>query len=257
MRPVRLASTVLLFALAISPALAQQPRGGGGAPPPPAPPGPYKSVPVTLPKPFGDATFDAFRAKLADVAKRKDRAGLAALIVAKGFFWQRGEGKPVVDPKKAGIDVLATAIGLDAKDGSGWETVAGYAAEPTAEPVPQMKGVMCAPATAGFNEKDFDGLLSATKTDPSEWVYPTAAGVEMRAKGDAAAPVVEKLGLNLLRALPESGDAGGEWVRVVAPSGKVGFVQTNSLSPLGSEQLCYLKDAAGWHIAGYSGGGEQ
>src|ERR1700719_968526 len=109
MRPVRLASTVLLLALALSPALAQTR----------SPPGPYKQVPVTLPNPLGDATLDAFRKDLADIAKRKDRAALAGRIVAKGFFWHSGDGKPA-DPKKSAIDLLAAAIGLDAKDGSGW-----------------------------------------------------------------------------------------------------------------------------------------
>src|SRR5262249_54000049 len=159
-----------------------------GGPPPPAPAGPYKVIPVTLPKPLGDASFDAFRAKLADVAKRKDRAALTTMVVAKGFFWQREDNKPA-DPKKSSIDNLAAAIGLDAKDVAWWGALSGYAAEPTAEPVPQMKGVMCSPASASFNDKDFEAVLKATKTDASEWVYPASAGVEVRGKGDASAPV--------------------------------------------------------------------
>ncbi len=254
MRSIRLASTVLLFALASAPALAQK---GGGAPPPPAPPGPYKAIAITLPKPLGDASFDAFRVKLADVAKKKDRAALASMIVAKGFFWQRADNKPA-DAKKSGIDNLAAATGLDAKDGSGWEVIAGFAAEPTAEPAQGMKGVMCGPASPTFNEKDFEAVLKSTKSDPSEWVYPTAAGLEMRGKGDAKAPVVEKLGLTLIRAVAdESANAPGDWTKVVAPSGKVGFVQTTAIVPLANDQMCYLKDGAGWHIAGYVGGGEQ
>jgi hypothetical protein len=256
MRHVRLASSILLFALAISPALAQQPKGGGGegVPPPAAKPGPYKAVAVTLPKPLGDASFDQFRAKLADVVKKKDRAALATLIVAKGFFWQRGDGK-ATDAKKPAIDTLAAAIGLDEKDGAGWEILAGYAAEPTAAPAPDMKGVLCAPALATFNDKDFEAIIKSTNTDPGEWAYPSSAGLEMREKGDAGAPVVEKLGLTLVRVLSDDAASTGEWTRIVAPSGKTGFVQLTALSPLFAEQLCYLKDGAGWHIAGYAGGG--
>src|ERR1700731_4108475 len=101
MRRARLASTALLLALALAPALAQAPKGGpGGAsgqpgkPAQPAPPGPYKQLLVTPPKPLGDASLDAFRKDLGDIAKRKDRAALASRIVAKGFFWQRLDGKP-------------------------------------------------------------------------------------------------------------------------------------------------------------------
>ena len=169
-----------MLASALSPALAQTP----------SPPGPYKSVPVTLPNPVGDATLDTFRKDLGDVAKRKDRAALASRIVAKGFFWHSGDGKPA-DPKKSGMDLLAAAIGLDAKDGSGWETLAAYAEEPTAEAIPDLKGVMCSPASASFNVKDFQQVAQATKTNPGEWVYPTAAGVEVRATADANASVVD------------------------------------------------------------------
>jgi hypothetical protein len=31
-------------------------------------------------------------------------------------------------------------------------------------------------------------------------------------------------------------------------------VANDQLLPLGNEQLCYVKDAAGWKIAGYIGG---
>jgi hypothetical protein len=39
----------------------------------------------------------------------------------------------------------------------------------------------------------------------------------------------------------------------VTPSGKVGFVLEEFISSLDSDQLCYIKDATGWKIAGYAG----
>src|SRR5581483_11560196 len=68
-----------------------------------APPKPYKAVTVTLPAPNTDPSLDAFRKQLGDAAKRKDRAALAALVVPKGFFWQREDGDSA-DAKKSGID---------------------------------------------------------------------------------------------------------------------------------------------------------
>ena len=78
----------------------------------PAPPKPYKEVAVNLPAPVNDPSFEAFRAQLADIAERKDRAALAALIVPRGFFWERESGNEA-DEKKSGIDNLAAATGLD------------------------------------------------------------------------------------------------------------------------------------------------
>jgi hypothetical protein len=47
---------------------------------------------------------------------------------------------------------------------------------------------------------------------------------------------------------------GADFVRVVTPSGKVGYVPDEALASLDVDQLCYIKDAAGWKIAGYAGG---
>jgi hypothetical protein len=36
-----------------------------------------------------------------------------------------------------------------------------------------------------------------------------------------------------------------------SPSGKVGYVQDDTISTLDSDRVCFLKDAAGWRITGY------
>jgi hypothetical protein len=51
-----------------------------------APPKPYKPVAVTLPRPFNDPSFEAFRKELGEIASQKDRAALAGKVVAKGFL---------------------------------------------------------------------------------------------------------------------------------------------------------------------------
>jgi hypothetical protein len=47
----------------------------------------------------------------------------------------------------------------------------------------------------------------------------------------------------------------GEWLRVVAPSGKVGFIPADALTSLAGAQLCYVKDGNAWKITGLIGGG--
>jgi hypothetical protein len=261
MRHLYPASTALLLAIALVSVdgLAQQPKPEAQPPAPqaqPATPGPYKAIAITLAKPLGDASFDAFRKEVTDIAKKKDRAALAGKVVAKGFFWER-EDSDGADAKKSGVDNLAAAMGLDAKDGSGWDLLAIYLADASAEPVTEMKGVVCSPASPQYDDKEFEQVIQATKTNPTDWAYPSSANLELHAKFDAKSPVVEKLAATLLWLYPDEKqpDSVTTWIRLVAPSGKLGYVQSTALLPLVSDQLCYLKDANGWRITGYRGGG--
>jgi len=266
-------SAFVAIALTMPPAQAQAPRPGqlppGPAqaappgprgqqqPPPVAPPKPYKLIPVTMPQPLNDPSFEAFRKQLGDIANRKDRAALARIVVATNFFWMGQKGDQA-NKRKSGIDNLAAALNLDAKDSFGWMGLAHAATEATAEPVPERKGVICAPANPTFDDKAAEQLAKDTGTQPSDWGFPTQPGVEVHAAAQPNAPVIEKLGMNLVRVMPEQtapGAAESPFVRVVTPSGKVGFALEESLSSLDIDQICYVKDATGWKIAGYAGGG--
>jgi hypothetical protein len=135
------------------------------------PPKPYKPVAVTLPQPYNDPSFEAFRKELGEIASHKDRAALASKIVANDFFWM-GEKGDKASKRKSGIDNLAAAIGLDSADGVGWETLAAAADEATLAPIPDKKGVMCSPA----------GPVSTTRpprrppsgTQREEWGFPVS-----------------------------------------------------------------------------------
>jgi hypothetical protein len=258
--PVRIAATLAaVVTLAASPASAAAQQKS--APPPPqvpqpAPPKPYKPVMVKLPTTVSDPSFDAFRKEVAAVAQRKDRASLARLVVAKGFFWEREDGKPA--PKKSGSDILAQALRLAAKDGSGWEALAGFAGEPTAAPLPERKEVMCAPASPDFDERELEDVAQMTGTDPAEWGYPLRDGVEVRETPSTTAPVIEKLGMHFVRVLDDTAQStantAGEWLRVVGPKGEIGFVKGDALASLTGTQLCYVKEGSAWKIVGLVGG---
>jgi hypothetical protein len=232
---------------------------GGFKPPPMAPLKPYQQVVVTPPAPVSDAAFVAFRKQLAEVAAHKDRAALAKLVVAQGFFWM--QDKDLADKRKSGIANLASAIDLDAKDGSGWDTLGAAATDPTGEPLPEHPNVICAPAEPKIDAKAFEALMQATQTQPPEWGYMSTDGVEVRGAAKASAPVVEKLGLILVRVLPDSGPPDDPnqppFLHIATPSGKAGFVPIEAVSNLFSDQMCYTKDAGGWKIAGYFGGAAQ
>jgi hypothetical protein len=253
------AALAAAMVLAASPGpAAAQPRSGPPQQqaPQPAPPKPYTPVMVKLPTTLTDPSFDDFRREVASVAQRKDRAALARMVVAKGFFWEREDGKPA--PKKSGIDILAQALRLAAKDGSGWEALAGFAAEAMAAPLPERKEVMCAPASPDFDERELEDLAQATGTDPAEWGYPLRADVEMRETPSTTAPVIEKLGMHFVRVLDDTAQStantAGEWLRVVGPKGEIGFVKADALASLTGAQLCYVKEGNAWKIAGLIGG---
>ena len=136
----------------------------------------------------------------------------------------------------------------------------GMALDPTGSSYPGKQGVICAPADPQFDEKALEELAKSTGTDPGDWAYPLDTDTEVRSAPRADAPVQEKLGMNLVRVMvddkaPQTPAGQVPLVRVALPSGKIGFVSADALSPLGNDQMCYLKDGSGWKITGYVGTG--
>jgi hypothetical protein len=231
----------------------------GFRPPPPAAIKPYQTVAVAPPSALNDPSFTAFRNQLGEVAAHKNRAALAKIVVTQNFFWI--QDKNLADPRRSGIDNLAKAIELDAPDGSGWQILGGFATEPSAAESPQQPGVFCAPADPKLDLSALEALAKATQTDPSEWGYPNQDGVEVHAAAQPSSQVIEKLGANLVRVLPDTSPPANPnqsfFLHVATPSGKSGYVDSQSLSPLGGDQICYSKQGGAWKIAGYLGGAVQ
>jgi hypothetical protein len=256
MRRRWLVPAALLLAVAIAHA---QSRSAGPRPPPHKP---YDLVSVEIPVAAENATFAAFRNELAEVAKRRIFAELAAVVVTRGFFWDRDFGNGF-DPTKSGVENLAAAIGLEADGGAGWNRLAAFAAEPTATPIPLHVGVICGPPDPIYDAAELERLIETTKTQSRVWTYPRDTGVPVHAAPRAGSAVVETLGLHLVHVLAyETAERGAEperaaWARVATPTGKAGFVAPDMLRPLSREQLCYIKDVIGrWRIAGFVGRGD-
>jgi hypothetical protein len=251
-----LASAVLAASLIVPGlAMAQDARPGQQQP---APIKPYTAVAVQPPKPMNDPGLDSLRKQLADAASRKDRAALGKLVVTKGFFWLQDKDR--ADAAKPGVDSLARAVGLDAKDGSGWEALAAYADDPTAMPMPDRKSVACSPAAPNFDPAAFDAVVKATQTDPAEWGYIVKDGTEARAAAKTGAAAVEKLGLIMVRVLADDAPPDGAapaFIHVATPSGKSAFVSVEAIVPLAGDEICYARDTGGWKITGYIGGVDQ
>ena len=232
---------------------------GGFKPPPAAPVKPYKPLAVSPPAANNDPSFAAFHKQLGEVAQRKDRNALGKLVVSQGFFWM--QEKDMADKRKSPIANLSTALNLDAKDGSGWGALANMAEDPTTVPLPDHPGIVCGPADPNLDQQAFQALVTSTKTQPTDWGYPLRDGVEVRGAAQPNAPVVEKLGLTMLRILPDSAPPQDPnqpaFLHVALPSGKTGFAAMDAIGGLGGDQMCYVKDAGGWKITGYFGGANQ
>jgi hypothetical protein len=217
---------------------------------------PYKPVAITPPTPVSDPALTALRKKIADAAKRRDKAQLAKLVVAKGFFWDR-EGIDAADKRKPGIENLSAAVTLDGKEAVGWDMLASYAEDPTGSATPDHPNMTCAPGDPSFDSKAMQALLEATGSDLAEWGYPTHGNVEVRDRADAKAAPRQKLGMNFVRVAPDAASepAPGAFLRIVTPDGKFGYVTIDDIAPLGNDQLCYGKEGGEWKIAGYVGVG--
>lgn len=257
---MRTRSLTLLFAALLiagaTPAIAQNPPRGQQQPPPPAKAGPYKIVAVTPPQATNDLAFEAFRKQMGEAAQHKDRAGLAKLVVGQGFFWLRENGDRA-DKRKSGVDNLAAALGLNNKDGAGWDMLASFAdrSDRLALARAQERGLRARRSDLRWqgiqrsdaNHKDRRGRVGLSGL---------SANVEVRAAPQASAPVVDKLALAFVRVMPEGGPNVPTFLRVVTPSGKTGYVSVDSVAPVGNDQICYVNDVSGWKIGGYIGGGD-
>jgi hypothetical protein len=221
----------------------------------PRPPKPYQPVTITRATAVDDPTFAAFRSALAAAAKSRVYAELATLVNPQGFFWER-DFERRFDPRKPAVDNLAAAVALERNGGAGWETLAAFAADATAEPLTSRPGVICSPARPGYDALALSRMLDATYTTDADWAYPLLDRTPVRAAPSADAPQLGDIGKHFVRLIgfesPESKQAVKSWPRIALPDGRLGFVPPGSLAALTSERLCYVKDTLGaWRIAGY------
>ena len=182
-------------------------------------------------------------------------------MLTQGFFWDRDFGRGF-DPRKPAVDNLAAAISLEGGNGAGWETLASFAAEDTAEPLPSRPGVICAPARPDYDSVAFSKLLEATYTAGIDWAYPRPTPRRCARRPSPTQPKPARSDAHFVRLLGFSGadseaDPGRNlWAHIALPDGTPGFVPPGSLMSLTAERLCYIKDLVGaWQIAGYIAGG--
>jgi hypothetical protein len=216
------------------------------------PPKPYAPVAITRPAAFDDASFSAFRDALAGAAKSRIYAELIPLVRRQGFFWDRDFDRKF-DPRRPAVDNLAAAIRLEEDNGGGWDVLAAFAKDDSAEPQESRPGVMCAPARPSFDSLAFAKLLDVTDTEEIDWAYARSDDTTARDAPRADAAPLGTLGVNLvrLRGFEGPGTDRKAWAQIALPDGKIGYVAPGSLISLTGARLCYIKDpVSGWRITG-------
>ena len=217
----------------------------------------YRAVAVAFPKRSNDPALTVFRARLSEIAARKDAETLRK-HVARDFFWERDFGGGF-DKKKSAFINFATALDLDAADGTGWRLLGAFADQLTG-PHEKKKGVFCGPPAPKYDEKAFEVLVQRTSSDLHEWSYPAHAHVIAREKPEHGSPEIAKLSMHFvytdLSARNQNFDPGKDWTPVILRDGKRAFVQPGELLTLLDPRLCYVKRNGNWLLAGYVGGGD-
>ena len=132
---------------------------------------------------------------------------LAKLIVAKDFFWlgEKGDGPTRSGPAST---TSPRALNLDAKDGSGWEALTGYAADPTGMPLPDKKDTICAPADPVFDDQAArDARQGNRHRAKRNGAIPFSPASRCAPPRSPNAPVIEKLGMHFVRVMEDDGPA--------------------------------------------------
>ena len=267
MRRYSFAPTLILAVLATAtltaaPVLAQgqqKPQILPLKPPPPPPIKPYTPVAAKPPVAYDDAAFVAFRKQLSDVAAKKDRAALAKLVVAQGFFWiqdkdmRRSEKARHRQSRQGDRSCRQGRLRLGHSRRLRQRADRGRIARPQGRVL-----------RAGRSDHRSAGLRSARQGDADRSVRMGLSAQGRRRSSCRGATEFSgrrkagfEPGARAARFGPPNDPNPPAFLHVATPSGKSGFIAMDAIAPLGGDQMCYSKDSSGWKITGYLGGASQ
>jgi hypothetical protein len=231
----------------------------------------YPEVKVELAAAFQpDPAFNAMTKKLADAVAKKDQTALFSLV-GPTFVWTL-EGA-LTDELDLGRDALHNfkvvfgfrAVGAD-KDGGVdqgpfWDGLAALIEDKTYYKATDSGNLICAPTRGNVADQDvFDQARNKIEgTDEgADWYFTLAPTNVAKAPNDKGPPVA-KVGTIALPVLSTSPAAKpnqpappAQFLEVLLPSAKTGWIPAAAARPLSLERLCYAKTAAGeWKIVGY------
>jgi hypothetical protein len=231
----------------------------------------YPEIKVEVAEAFQpDAAFNAMVKKLADAVAKKDEVALFGLV-GPTFVWTL-EGA-LTEELDLGRDALHNfkvvfgfrAAGTD-KDGGVdqgpfWDGLASLIEDKTYYKATDSGNLICAPTRATVADQDvFDKARDKIEgtDEAADWYFTLAPTSVAKAPGDKGPPIA-KIGTIALPVLSTSPAAKNnepappaQFLEVLLPSAKTGWIPAASARPFALERLCYAKTAAGeWKIVGY------
>jgi hypothetical protein len=224
---------------------------------------PYTPVRITITD-LGvrDPSFVAFRDRMREIIRARDRAVWRRYISPQLRFARDFGG--IYDKRKTAVQNLERALHFDVVDengkidrSSGWKTLEELFSKPFGHSEAAQRS-LCAPARPRYDEKAFEQLLQATRTDAlGDW-DAIGPDVNVHVEPRHTSPVIERTGLIFIRTIFREADGRLEhWRRVVTPSGKTGFIRLDSSASIFNAQLCVAKNNRGeWRIVYWVGGGD-
>jgi hypothetical protein len=232
---------------------------------------PYPEVKVEFAEAYApDAKFQALITNFAAAVAHKDAQALFALV-GPTFVWTAGGN--LTDDFDLGRDALHNfkvvfgfrAAGADTDggvdNGPFWDALAAFAEDHTYYKAFDSGKLICGPIAA--NAADDDVLQQArdkieSPDEAAEWYFTLGDTAVAKSPGDRGAPVakVGRVALPVLASAPvgKEGEPAPppEFLEVLLPSGKTGWIAAASAKPLAAERLCYAVTTSGeWKIVGY------
>ena len=232
---------------------------------------PYPEVKVEINEAYSpDAKFQALITNFAAAVAHKDAPALFGLV-GPTFVWTAGGN--LTDDFDLGRDALHNfkvvfgfrAAGADTDggvdNGPFWDALAAFAEDKTYYKAFDSGKLICSPLGADAVDEDILGQ-ARDKIEPpdeaAEWYFTLGDTAVARSPGDRGAPIakVGKVALPVLSTAPAGKEGepapAPEFLEVLLPSGKTGWIPAASARPLAAERLCYAATASGeWKIVGY------
>ncbi len=144
---------------------------------------------------------------------------------------------------------------------SGWAAIAGYANDPTASPLPDRQGVICAPADPTIDPKAFEALRRARRPSRRSGAIRPRMASTCAARRSRIRRSPKSSAFIWCACCPTALQPTTPTSRVPARRAAVGqrpaIVPEDMISGLGGDAMCYSKGPSGWKIAGYFGGAPQ
>jgi len=232
---------------------------------------PYPEVKVELAAAYQpDGAFQAMIAKLSAAVAKKDQNALFELV-GPTFVWtlngaltdELDLGRDALHNFKVVFGFRAAGATADAPVAQGpfWDALETFATDKTFYKATNAGNLICNPMQANITDDDVFAKARDKiegSDEPAEWYFTLQGTSVAKSPGDRGPPIakVGTVALPVLSASPAAKDgqpaSPPEFLEVLLPSAKTGWIAASAARAISVERLCYAKTVTGeWKIVGY------